>query len=466
MPSHFGHATYMLKIANLLHDKCGCEVMDILSSPYHEPWYDTKMKNGINAAMNYEFSVSNQDSTPNKIYIIDNVYSSGKTMNNAIAKIKSVFPESNVDGLVIGYVDQETIKQLHYNENLHEAVSPRFPSGSKYEQYCRQNITQFESLIVSFLKNTEEGEKLYQPWIRCHGTTPDGKNYLRFERTMDVNRGGKYKILSNGSQLIDFNYINQVLRLFLAINDKFSSSFEYSNDGKLEYVIRLIEKLKKDTNGNPIMSNGHPISKKGQQVFRYGKVKSPVGIYTPHNHNKLSTTKSKFGNKWNKYFNPEYYVYNAQGQVTGFERSNQTGDGQFPVHWFPKNDNDARVNLPLLAKLIASAFRQINNNHSEALFIAFLKLIDRKEINGYKAINSNKEALIMMCEREIDGKKTDEPKPTYSNGYIKPQKQYKTNDDIHYFDNNGQSSDEDMEYQINHLGLESIIKNVINKLML
>ena len=161
MPSHFGHATYMLQIANLLHDKCGCKVMGILSSPYHEPWCDTKMKNGINAAMNYEFSVSNQDSTPNKIYIIDNVYSSGKTMNNAITKIKSVFQESNVDGLVIGYVDQETIKQLHYNENLHEALSPRFPSGSKYEQYCRKNISQFESLIVSFLKNTEEGEKLY-----------------------------------------------------------------------------------------------------------------------------------------------------------------------------------------------------------------------------------------------------------------------------------------------------------------
>ena len=43
---------------------------------------------------------------------------------------------------------------------------------------------------------------------------------------------------------------------------------------------------------------------------------------------------------------------------------------------------------------------------------------------------------------------------------------YISKDDIHYFDNNGQSSDEDMEYQINHLGLESIIKNVINKLML
>ena len=43
---------------------------------------------------------------------------------------------------------------------------------------------------------------------------------------------------------------------------------------------------------------------------------------------------------------------------------------------------------------------------------------------------------------------------------------YISKDDIHYFDNNGQSSDEDMEYQINHLGLESIIKNVINKLIL
>ena len=40
-------------------------------------------------------------------------------------------------------------------------------------------------------------------------------------------------------------------------------------------------------------------------------------------------------------------------------------------------------------------------------------------------------------------------------------KQYITNDNVHYFDNNGQSSDEYMEYQINHLGLESIIKNVI-----
>lgn len=156
-----------------------------------------------------------------------------------------VFPNSNVDGLVIGYVDQETIKQLRYNENLHEAVVPKFQSTSKYEQYCRKNAMQLEPLIVSFLKNADEGEKLYQPWIRCHGTTSNGANYLRFERTMDKDRGGKFKILSSGVQVLDFNYINQILRLFLAINDKFSSGFEYSNDGKLEFVIRLIDKLKK-----------------------------------------------------------------------------------------------------------------------------------------------------------------------------------------------------------------------------
>lgn len=464
MPSHFGYSTYMLSVAEMLQKKIGCKCMDILSSDAHETWYDTKLKQGRNAELGYSFKVNNSNKITGKIYIIDNVYSTGRTMETAISKLREMYPNNQVDGIVIGYVDSETVKRLHYNDNLHESINEDKIPNNKYAKYCAKNASQLEPLIVSFLKNTEEGEKYYQPFVRSHGSDANGKNYLRFERGYSDDKSAKYKILTQKSiQLIDFNYIAGLLKLFMFINDKFTASFEYSNDGKLEYVVRLLDKLERDKNNEVIISHGHPISKKGQQVFRYGKVKSPVGIYRPHNYNKLSTTKSKYGNVWNKYFNPEYYVYNAQGQVIGFDRSTQTGNGQIPVHWFPKNDENARINLPLLARLIASAFRQFNNKHSEALFIAFLKCVNSGAINGFDMIKNRKvRELIMYCENKIDSDRTEKNKETNSvYAYTKPQKKYHTYDNIHFVDDDGRSSDEDMEYQINHLNLESIIRKTI-----
>ena len=133
------------------------------------------------------------------------------------------------------------------------------------------------------------------------------------------------------------------------------------------------------------------------------------------------------------------------------------------MHWFPKNDENARINLPLLAKLIASAFRQFNNKHSEALFIAFLKCVNSGAINGFDMIKNRKvRELIMCCENEIDSDRTEKNKETNSvYAYTKPQKKYHTYDDIHFVDDDGHSSDEDMDYQINHLNLESIIRKTI-----
>ena len=116
MPSHFGYSTYMLSVAEMLQKKIGCKCMDILSSDAHETWYDTKLKQGRNAELGYSFKVNNSNKITGKIYIIDNVYSTGRTMETAISKLREMYPNNQVDGIVIGYVDSETVKRLHYND--------------------------------------------------------------------------------------------------------------------------------------------------------------------------------------------------------------------------------------------------------------------------------------------------------------------------------------------------------------
>ena len=53
----------------------------------------------------------------------------------------------------------------------------------------------------------------------------------------------------------------------------------------------------------------------------------------------------------------------------------------------------------------------------------------------------------------------------FAYGYTKPFKKYHTNDEVHYYDDDGNSSDEDMDYQIRNLNIESIIRKTIRKFL-
>ena len=115
---------------------------------------------------------------------------------------------------------------LQFSGSSHESINEDKIPNNKYAKYCAKNASQLEPLIVSFLKNAEEGEKYYQPFVRSHGSDANGKNYLRFERGYGDDKSARYKILTQKSiQLIDFNYIAGLLKLFMFINDKFTASF-------------------------------------------------------------------------------------------------------------------------------------------------------------------------------------------------------------------------------------------------
>ena len=285
--------------------------------------------------------------------------------------------------------------------------------NNKYVQYCSKNESKLPRLIINFLRNAKEGRKYYQP------NTENG------EITGQSN-----------IQLIDFDYIANLLRIFMHFNDEFSASFEYNDKGKLEYVVRLINKVKRNEYNKPIKINNHLVGKTGTRIFRYGSVDSP---------------KDKHNNKeFDRYFQPTYNSTNKSGNI--------------PQYWFPKNDEN---NIHLLAKLIESAFNKFNDKHSKALFIAFIKLANSGNINGFEMVQNNKtELLLSYCEKQINSEMSEfYSKNRFSYGYTKPLKKYRTNDEVHYYDDNGNPSDEDMEYQIRNLNIESIIRKTIRKFL-
>ena len=285
--------------------------------------------------------------------------------------------------------------------------------NNKYVQYCSKNEQILPRLIIEFLKNEKEGRKYYQPNTENEEIT-DQSNI----------------------QLIDFDYIANLLRIFMHFNDEFSASFEYNDKGKLEYVIRLINKVKRDEYNRPIKINNHLVGKTGTHIFRYGSVNSP---------------KDKYNNKeFDRYFRQKYNSANKNNRI--------------PQYWFPKNDEN---NIHLLAKLIESAFNKFNDKHSKALFIAFLKLVNSGNINGFEMVQNNKtELLLNYCEKQINSEMSEfYNKNGFAYGYTKPLKKYRTNDEVHYYDDNGNPSDEDMEYQIRNLSIESIIRKTIRKFL-
>ena len=258
--------------------------------------------------------------------------------------------------------------------------------NNKYAQYCSKNEQILPRLIIEFLKNEKEGRKYYQP------NTENG------EITGQSN-----------IQLIDFDYIANLLRIFMHFNDEFSASIKINN---------------------------HLVGKTGTHIFRYGSVNSP---------------KDKYNNKeFDRYFRQKYNSANKNNRI--------------PQYWFPKNDEN---NIHLLAKLIESAFNKFNDKHSKALFIAFLKLVNSGNINGFEMVQNNKtELLLNYCEKQINSEMSEfYSKNRFAYGYTKPLKKYRTNDEVHYYDDNGNPSDEDMEYQIRNLSIESIIRKTIRKFL-
>lgn len=284
---------------------------------------------------------------------------------------------------------------------------------SIYAQYCSKNEQILPRLIIEFLKNEKEGRKYYQP------NTENGKIT------------GQSNI-----QLIDFDYIANLLRLFMHFNDEFSASFEYNDKGKLEYVIQLIDKIKRDEHNRAIKMNNHLVGNTGTHIFRYGTVNSP---------------KDKYNNKeFDRYFRPKYNSENKNNRI--------------PKYWFPKNDEN---NIHMLAQLIESAFNKFNDRHSKALFIAFLKLTNSGKINGFNMIQNHRaELLLNYCEKQINSEMSEfYNKNGFAYGYTKPLKKYRTNDEVHYYDDDGNPSDDDMEYQTRNLNIESIIRKTIRKFL-
>ena len=285
--------------------------------------------------------------------------------------------------------------------------------NNKYVQYCSKNESKLPRLIIEFLKNEKEGRKYYQP------NTENG------EITGQSN-----------IQLIDFDYIANLLRIFMHFNDEFSASFEYNDKGKLEYAIQLIDKIKRDEHNRAIKMNNHLVGKTGTHIFRYGSVNSP---------------KDKYNNKeFDRYFRPKYNSANKNNRI--------------PKYWFPKNDEN---NIHMLAQLIESAFNKFNDRHSKALFIAFLKLTNSGKINGFNMIQNHRaELLLSYCEKQINSEMPEfYNKNGFAYGYTKPLKKYHTNDEVHYYDDDGNSSDEDMDYQIRNLNIESIIRKTIRNFL-
>ena len=159
--------------------------------------------------------------------------------------------------------------------------------NNKYAQYCSKNESKLPRLIINFLRNAKEGRKYYQP------NTENG------EITGQSN-----------IQLIDFDYIANLLRIFMHFNDEFSASFEYNDKGKLEYVIRLINKVKRDEYNRPIKINSHLVGKTGTHIFRYGSVNSP---------------KDKYNNKeFDRYFRQKYNSANKNNRIPQYSPVGKT----------------------------------------------------------------------------------------------------------------------------------------------
>lgn len=175
-------------------------------------------------------------------------------------------------------------------------IQKREPKN-KYEEYCWKNATEFLKLVIDFLSNENEGERYYQPTVLSTRLGTDGKPRIKLANN------------KSGTQLIDFVYVSNIIRLFFRLGDDTRSYFEYKN-GYLNYVVNHFQRVNRDIDGNEKYVNGHLDGIKGKKIFRYGKTKSPIGRYKRHG----SDGTTEYGYRWNRYFNPEYTV-SGTGEV-------------------------------------------------------------------------------------------------------------------------------------------------------
>ena len=318
-------------------------------------------------------------------------------------------------------------------------IQKREPKN-KYEEYCWKNATEFLKLVIDFLSNENEGERYYQPTVLSTRLGPDGKPRIKLANN------------KSGTQLIDFVYVSNIIRLFFRLGDDTRSYFEYKN-GYLNYVVNHFQRVNRDIDGNEKYVNGHLDGIKGKKIFRYGKTKSPIGRYKRHG----SDGTTEYGYRWNRYFDPEYTV-SGTGEVG---RSTDYRYGEYPQNWFPKKDEESSLDILVLAKMIVKTFCDIKDEKAKALFIAFLKGSKRGEIDGLKILRRGDIGSITnYCEKRIDSE-LGLNKQSY---YPKLKPQYNnTTDEIHYFDSNGTPSDSDMEHISDRIKVENIIRNTIMK---
>lgn len=99
VPSHFGHSTYTLALANLIAKRSKSKVMDILSSPPRDSMYNLKFKNGDVENIDLKFSADSDNNEQiatelrkaRNVILIDNVVSSGVTYEQAQKAIKKMY---------------------------------------------------------------------------------------------------------------------------------------------------------------------------------------------------------------------------------------------------------------------------------------------------------------------------------------------------------------------------------------
>lgn len=99
-PQHTGKAEYTLDLAECLYNRSGCQIADVLKAEPHDMLYDQK-KNGKETELKLYLDKENKfalrtirDAQENgkKIYLLDNVISTGKTFNESAKLIPGIIP--------------------------------------------------------------------------------------------------------------------------------------------------------------------------------------------------------------------------------------------------------------------------------------------------------------------------------------------------------------------------------------
>jgi predicted amidophosphoribosyltransferase len=86
VPSHTGHATNTLRLAEQISQLTGLQVLDIVKGKKREPWYALKQQNNLEKVITYEFFgfYLTDYTNDNEPVIVDTVRDTGCTINTII----------------------------------------------------------------------------------------------------------------------------------------------------------------------------------------------------------------------------------------------------------------------------------------------------------------------------------------------------------------------------------------------